>query len=248
MLNHYSPLKVAETFRVLEALHPGRIDMGIGRAPGGDDLAAQALARWPGSAQGASPFVDQAADLLGFLANETLPGRPEQGVRAQPCGATMPAPWMLGSSAHGAGLAARLGCAFSFAHFINGISGPEIVQEYRHSFRPSAWLGSPRATVCTFALCADTEREARRLALSRDLWGVRISRQIAGPFPSVEEARAHRYTRDESALLAAGRGSRIVGAPEQVRGKLLELAAEYQRRRDPGPYSVFRPGRAAPVL
>ncbi len=223
MLNHYSPLKVAETFRVLEALHPGRIDMGIGRAPGGNDLAAQLLARRPEG--GARLFPDQVADLLDILANETPSG---PGVCAQPCGTTMPAPWMLGPSAHGAELAARFGCAFSFAHFINGVNGPHIVREYRRNFHPSGWLGAPQATVCAFVLCADTEREARRLALSRDLWGVRVSRQSAGPFPSVEEARAHRYTREERALLAAGRGSRIVGAPEQVRGELLKLAAEYQ--------------------
>jgi luciferase family oxidoreductase group 1 len=226
MLNHYAPLKVAETFKVLEALYPGRIDMGIGRAPGGDNRAALAL-RQDRDVADTVAFPEQVADLLAILADDSPPGHPHPGVRAQPCGDTMPEPWMLGSSSHGATLAARFGCAFSFAHFINGASGAAIMQEYRDNFRPSAWLAAPRASVCAFVLCADSEREARRLALSRDLWGLRISQQMTGPFPSVEEAEAQAYTRTERRLMAAGRGSRIVGNPEQVSERLLDLAADY---------------------
>jgi luciferase family oxidoreductase group 1 len=226
MLNHYAPLKVAETFRVLEALYPGRIDMGIGRAPGGDSLSALALRQGRGLAETAA-FADQAADLLAMLANEDPPSHPHPGVRAQPWGNTAPEPWMLGSSAHGAALAARFGCAFSFAHLINGPSGAAVMQEYRDKFRPSVWLAAPRASVCAFVLCADTEREARRLALSRDLWGLRISQQVTGPFPSVEEAEAQAYTRADRRLMAAGRSSWIVGNPEQVSERLLDLAADY---------------------
>jgi luciferase family oxidoreductase group 1 len=226
MLNHYSPFKVAENFRVLEALHPGRIDMGIGRAPGGSSPVALALRHRPALSE-ADPFPDQVADLLATLADETPPDPSRPRLLAQPRSATMPEPWMLGSSLHGAAVAARFGCAFSFAHFINGEGGPEAVHEYRRDFRPSAWLAAPRAAVCAFVLCADTEREARRLALSRDLWGLRISRQEPGPFPSVEEAKAHSYTRQDRRLVEAGRRSRIVGAPEQVKHRLLDLTREY---------------------
>ncbi len=226
MLNHYSPFKVAENFRVLEALHPGRIDMGIGRAPGGSNPVALALRQHPASPE-ANPFPDRVADLLATLADAPPPPHSSPRLLAQPRSVTMPEPWMLGSSLHGAALAARFGCAFSFAHFINGEDGPEAMREYRRDFRPSAWLAAPRATVCAFVLCADTEREARRLALSRDLWGLRVNWQEPGPFPSVEEAEAHTYTRDERRLIEAGRRSRIVGAPEQVKRRLLELAGQY---------------------
>lgn len=225
MLNHYAPLKVAETFRVLEALHPGRIDLGIGRAPGGDGITACALGA--GHAP-LSPdrFPDQVAELLAFLRDEIPTGHRFRTVCAQPKGPTAPEPWLLGSSGHGAAQAARFGCSFSFAHFINPVNGPAAVEEYRRHFRPSVWLAAPRVSVCAFVLCADTEREARRLDLSRELWGLRIGQGGAGPFPSVEEAERLGIA-EHVASTAAGPGARIVGAPEQVRERLVELASRY---------------------
>jgi luciferase family oxidoreductase group 1 len=172
-------------------------------------------------------FGDQVADLLGFLTNQIPSGHRYSGARAEPDGPTMPEPWLLGSSAHGSVLAARLGCAFSFAHFISPDNGPAVVRQYSCSFRPSNWLAGPRASVCAFALCADTEQEAHRLALSRDLWGLRIRRGVTGPFPSVEEAEALIRTSEDRLLVAAAQRSRIVGDPEQVRARLIKLAEDY---------------------
>ena len=176
---------------------------------------------------GLTNFSEQVADLLAFLRNELPPDHKFPTVFAQPNGPTTPEPWLLGSSEHGAAQAAQFGCSFSFAHFINPASGVSAVEEYRRRFRPSAWLAAPRVNVCVFVLCADTEREAHRLALSRDLWGLRVGQGVMAPFPSVEEAERYACADQELALVNAGRSSRIVGAPEQVREQLLALAEDY---------------------
>jgi luciferase family oxidoreductase group 1 len=226
MLSHYSPLKVAETFRVLEALYPGRIDLGIGRAPGSDYITARALQHGPG-ALGIEQFPNQIADLLGFL-HDALPGdHPFALVKAQPQGPAAPALWLLGSSDQSAAYAAHFGCAFSFAHFITDQGGPEVMTAYHRFFRPSPWLAAPEASIGVFVLCADTEAEAERLALSRDLWRLRFERGELGPIPAVEEAAQYPYSREDRLRTAFHRRRQVVGAPEQVREKLLELAARY---------------------
>src|SRR4051812_43244954 len=136
MLSHYSALKVAEQFRMLETLYPGRIDLGIGRAPGSDYVTARALAHGPG-ALGIEEFPRQIQDLLAYLRDQIPDGHAFAGVSAQPRGATMPEPWLLGSSDQSALYAAYFGCAFSFAHFITDRMGPEIMAAYRDNFRPS---------------------------------------------------------------------------------------------------------------
>jgi luciferase family oxidoreductase group 1 len=170
MLQHYSPLKVAESFRVLEALFPGRVDLGIGRAPGSDQMTARAL-REDGSPE---YFPQQVADLVGFLHGELPPGHPYARVLAMPTGPTAPEVWLLGSSDQSAALAAHLGTGFSFAHFINQEGGAEVTRGYRRAFRPSAWLEAPRSSAAVFVVCADTEAEARRLGKSRELFIVRL--------------------------------------------------------------------------
>jgi luciferase family oxidoreductase group 1 len=155
MLSHYSALKVAENFRVLEALFPGRIDLGIGRAPGSDQRTARALRQGPG-ALGLEHFPQQLADLIAFLHDELPPNHPFTGVRAMPAGPTAPPLWILGSSGEGALLAAHFGTAFSYAHFINAEGGTEATRAYRESFRPSPRLAAPQASVAAFVICADT--------------------------------------------------------------------------------------------
>src|SRR5262249_14970644 len=226
MLQHYSALKVAESFRVLETLFPGRIDLGIGRAPGSDPLTARALRHGPG-VLGLEYFPAQIADLMAFLHDRVPAGHPFAGVRAMPAGPTAPELWLLGSSGDSAAYAAHLGTAFSFAHFINDEGGPEITRAYREHFRPSAFLGAPRASAAVFVVCADTEMEAQRLAQSRDLFVLRLRTGRPGPYPSVEEAEAYPFT---SHTLAIGRHAPprpVAGAPEQVRDRLLALASEY---------------------
>lgn len=225
MLQHYSPLKVAEVFRVLETLHPGRIDLGIGRAPGSDSLTARALSG-PG---GGSPefFPQQVADLLAWLQGELPAEHPYRKVRAMPAGPGLPEVWLLGSSDQSAALAAHFGTAFSFAHFINAEGGAAVTESYRRHFKPSAGLPAPEASVAVFVVCAETEAEAARLARSRDLFIVRLYTGRSGRYPTVAEADAHPYTPYERQIVEHARGRRVVGTPAQCRLQLLGLAAEY---------------------
>jgi luciferase family oxidoreductase group 1 len=227
MLMHYSPYKVAENFRMLETLFPGRIDLGIGRAPGGDQRAARAL-----QASGAAPslerFPSQVADLAGYL-NDSLPaGHPHERRRAMPDCEAAPCIWLLGSGGDSANLAAWLGCAFSFAEFIKDGDGSALMSDYRRDFQPSKWLQAPSASVALFVICAETEEAARRLSSSVGLWRLRIERGIDRPFPSVQEASEYPYSEAELSRLAQTRGRTIAGDPEQVRRKLLEVADKYE--------------------
>jgi luciferase family oxidoreductase group 1 len=223
MLPHYSSLKVAETFRVLEALHPGRIDLGIGRAPGGDPLSAAAL-RIP-TPEG-DRFPNQVQDLIGYLEDRLDPRHPFARVRATPEPPGAPPVWMLGSSDYGAAVASVLGTAFSFAHFINPAPGPMVVADYRERFQPSPSLPEPRASVGVNVICADTSEEALRLAASVRLWRRRLMRGDPGPFPSVEEAleelgeRANEPPHDPDRRL-------VFGDPGTVCDQLSALADRY---------------------
>ena len=226
MLSHYSALKVAEHFRMLELLFPGRIDLGIGRAPGSDQRTARVLRRAPEMA-GTEFFPEQIAELVGFLGDGLPAGHPAHGVRAMPDVASTPALWLLGSSDQSAVLAAHFGAAFSFAHFINGEGGAEVTRAYTESFRPSANLPAPRANAAVFVVCADTEAEAWRLARSRELFILRLHSGRPGRYPSVEEAETYPYTAHELAVVEGNRRRTVAGAPEQVRARLTALAAEY---------------------
>jgi luciferase family oxidoreductase group 1 len=139
----------------------------------------------------------------------------------------MPELWVLGSSGESARFAAHFGLAFSHAHFITAQGGLEAMEFYRAHFRPSAHLRAPAGSIGVFALVADTEAEAQRLASSRDLWRLRLERGELGPIPSVEDALAYPYTDTERAIVARNRRRQIVGAPEQVRARLAELLAAY---------------------
>lgn len=226
MLTHYSALKVAEQFRMLETLFPGRIDLGIGRAPGSDARTAQALRHGPG-ALGLEQYPRQVADLIGFLRDRLEPGHAFAGIRAMPTGPTVPEIWLLGSSDESAACAAHFGVAFSFAHFINDEGGAGITRAYAREFRPSPSMAAPRASVAAFVICADTEAEAWRLAQSRDLFLLRLYTGRPGPYPSVEEAEAYPYTEPEREIIRHTRRRTIAGAPEQVRERLLALGAAY---------------------
>ncbi len=226
MLSHYSALKVAETFRMLETLYPGRIDPGLGRAPGSDYVTARALAHGPG-ALGIEEFPRQIQDLLAYLRDEVPSGHPFAGVSAQPRGATNPEPWLLGSSDQSALYAAYFGLSFSFAHFITDRMGPEIMAAYRAQFRPSAWLAQPQGSIGVAVICAATEAEAERLAKSRDLSRLRMEQGILRPFPSVEEAEAYDYSREERLRIAMNRRRQVIGSPAQCKAQLLALGEKY---------------------
>lgn len=229
MLSHYSALKVAETFRVLESLYPGRIDLGIGRAPGSDPRTAAALA-YPGSARDIRYFPEQVDDVLAYLADEIDPAHPFAGVHAGPTPATMPEVWLLGSGIDSAHLAAQRGLPFSYAYFFGmGVEhGPAIVESYRRHFRPSAFLSEPKVNIAVQALCAETEEEAKRLAASRNLVRLRIVTGRRGGVPPVEEALAYPYTPQERAYLAQSTRANVDGDPQQVKAKLGAIAELYQ--------------------
>lgn len=223
LLSHYSPLKVAEVFRVLHALFPGRIDLGIGRATVASPRTAAAL-RTGTEPEGADQFARQVADLVGFLQGDLEEGHPYRGVRAVPEGPDGPEVWLLGSSSDGAGCAAALGLPLCFAHFITPAYGPQIVARYRRHFHPSTPAQNPRASVAVSVLCADTDVEAERLATSLDVWRLTAQGE-RGPLPSVEEAQDRVLTEVERARVAQNRARVVVGEPARVRRE-LEAAAE----------------------
>ena len=226
MLSHYSPYKVAETFRVLELLHPGRIDLGIGRAPGSDRHTAVALAY--GNQLGIEYFPNKVLDLRAFLSGEKPVTESLHGIRATPEPPGKPDLWILGSSAESARMAAQFGIQFSFAQFINPYAGGEVSLTYRHEFVANNHLAEPRTSVGVFVICAETEEEAKRLAKSRDLWRLRADQGRLAEIPSIEEAEAHDYSQAELAQIENNRIRYVVGDPTQVTQRLLELAAEHE--------------------
>ncbi|MBX3707314.1 MAG: LLM class flavin-dependent oxidoreductase [Pseudomonadales bacterium] len=222
MLMHYSPLKVAENFKVLAALHPGRIDLGVGRAPGSDGLTAAALAY--GSQIGIEYFPAKLGDLQAFLADRPPYTEAFARVVATPRVDIAPELWMLGSSEDGARLAAHFGLPFSYAHFI----GPDAFERacgiYRDAFRPSATLAEPYLNVGLFALCTEDRREAERLARCRDVWRLRVERGEFGPIPSIEEAEAVELTAAEETRIAERRQHQILGTRDEVADQITALA------------------------
>jgi len=225
MLPHYSPYKVAESFRVLETLYPGRIDLGIGRAPGSDYAASRALAY--GNQIGAEYFPNMVLDLERFLTDSLPADHPFVHVHATPKTTGAPPIWLLGSSEYSGAYAAHFGLAFSFAHFINPVGGDMVMRHYLEKFEPSDRLKQPEANIGVFVVCADTEEDANRVAATRDLQRLRSDRGDRGPMPSIEEALAYPYTEAERAHIQRNRGRTTVGAPEQVKAALLELAGRY---------------------
>ncbi|HSM96787.1 MAG TPA: LLM class flavin-dependent oxidoreductase [Rhizomicrobium sp.] len=231
MLTHYSPLKVAEQFRMLELLNPGRIDLGIGRAPGTDQRTAQALQAGP-QGFGIDAFPSQVFLLRQFLDDASggapLPqDHPYRGIHAMPRGNTRPEMWMLGSGIHSAVYAGQLGLPFSHAYFISPEGSMEAVEAYRERFKPSDWCARPTISMGVAALAAESDEAAARLSASRNLWVVRLltGRPIA--FPSPEEALAYPFSEQELGLLRTVEARSVVGTPDKVKSKLMSLAARH---------------------
>ena len=220
MLPHYSSFKVAESFRMLEALAPGRIDLGLGRAPGGTRLASAAL-----ESRNPALFPQQVVDTIGFLERTLEPDHPLAQLWASPAGETIPEVWLLGSSDYGALLAAQLGLPYSFAHFIGG-DYPQITRAYRERFQPSHLCAEPHAMITVSTVVAASDAEAERLALPGMLSRLRRHRGIQAPFPTIEEAEAYPWTPQER--YEAEQTRRVVaGTPETVRAQLEALVREY---------------------
>jgi luciferase family oxidoreductase group 1 len=223
MLPNQAPLRVAESFRVLEALHPGRVDLGIGRAPGTDPITTLALRR-SREAMGADDFPVRLEELLGFLDGEFPENHPFQRIRAMPDDVPMPEVWLLGTSDFSAQLAAMLGLRYAYAHHIvpeNALTSPRI---YRENFKPSPHLAAPETLLCMSVLCAETDERAVELARPMELTLLRFRQGRMSRFPSVAEATAYPYTPDERHIIALSRERFFAGSPDRVRAHITSLA------------------------
>ena len=225
MLPNHSPLKVAETFMLLEALYPGRIDLGIGRAPGTDGATALALRR-SRARLSADDFPEQLAELLAFATGTFPDGHPFQSVRAVPVDSTLPPIWLLGSSDFGAQAAAALGVGFAFAAHINPGMAVAAIHAYRQGFMPSADLREPRTILTLSVICAESDQHATYLASSLDLTYLLLRTNRPGKLPSPAEALAYPYTATERAVVDASRARFIAGSPATVKSRIDELVAE----------------------
>ncbi len=224
MLPHYSALKVAEQFRVLEALAPGRIDLGLGRAPGGDMRTAQALN--PNAQSAADDFPQQVHDLQAWV---NADGQPHRGIHAHPHGPTAPEMWILGSSDYGAQLAAHFGLPYAFAYFFTDGQGAEQALDlYRRLYKPSPRHPTAQPTLCVWALAADTEAQARHHALSRDRWRVDRQRGVFGPLQSPDVVAAQGFSAADQPTLDAMHRRAFVGTAAQVGVQLRALAESMQ--------------------
>jgi luciferase family oxidoreductase group 1 len=222
MLPNHSSLKVAEAFRTLEALFPGRIDLGIGRAPGTDGRTALALR---GSHRGltADDFPEQLSDLFHYTNGGFPVNHPLRRVAAMPDDQPLPPVWLLGSSDYSAHLSAHLGLGFGFAAHFSAHDPVEAIQAYRQNFQPSEYLSKPHAILTVSVICAETAERADYLARTADLMWVLLSSGRLGRLPSPEEAMAYRYTPDELAGVTARRSMHIIGDPATVKARIIDL-------------------------
>jgi luciferase family oxidoreductase group 1 len=225
MLPNHSALKVAENFRLLEALYPGRIDLGMGRAPGGDRLTASLLN--PGNTFSPKDYVQQIADLKAFLSDSHESGTVFEKVKAIPRIDTEPALWMLTSSGESAYIAAHFGMALSFAQFINPAGGPEAIQAYKQQFKPSAQLQKPQTSVGIFAYVGDTEEKANRVQAVMDYRLLSIERGKLDESPSFEAIKDYDFSAEELARVRYNRHRMIVGTPDVVKEKITRLANNF---------------------
>ncbi len=222
MLPNHAPLMVVERFKVLEALFPGRIDLGLGRAPGTDPVTSYALRRRQDGG-GDDDFLQRFQELVLFESNAFPPDHPFRSVRAMPDDVALPPIWLLGSSGYSAQLAAMVGAGFSFAHHFAEHDAVAAMLSYREQFKPSAARATPYAILACAAVCADSDAEAERLASTIDLNFVRRRRGEYLPLASPEEAAAYPYSPAERGLIARNRARLFVGSKSTVRERLSSM-------------------------
>jgi luciferase family oxidoreductase group 1 len=228
MLPNHAALHVTENFLTLEALYPGRIDLGLGRAPGTDQVTAMALRR---SAEhlGAEDFPQQVEAMRAFAGDTEFPaGHPYARIRATPLGVPLPPLWLLGSSTFGAQMAAHLGRGFAFAHHFSPQAAEAALRLYRQNFQPSKYLAEPHAILAVSAIVAETEERAAELARAHGLMWLQIRKGNLDSLPSAEEAAEYPYTPEEAAIVQSATELVIHGTAGQVRERMLELAGWLQ--------------------
>ncbi|AOP33539.1 hypothetical protein A0128_06575 [Leptospira tipperaryensis] len=226
MLPNHSALKVAENFRMLETLFPGRIDLGLGRASGSDRLTASILN--PGSQFVRNDFGQQLLDLQCYLTDRAEEDSIQMKVKAIPKADTVPELWILTSSGESGLLAAHFGLALSFAHFINPLGGPNAVRAYKDRFRPSESLAFPQASLGIFVLCAESEEKAEELRTVMDRQLLNIGKGISEGVLPYEEVIKSQYTEFEKAVILQNRGRMVAGTPDKVKEEILQLTKEYE--------------------
>jgi luciferase family oxidoreductase group 1 len=227
MLPNHAPLMVAERFKMLEALFPGRIDLGLGRAPGTDQATAHALRRRLEVREG-DDFLERLHELTLWETRDFPPGHPYNNVIAMPDDVPLPPIWLLGSSDYSADLSAQIGMGFAFAHHFATHDAVDALIHYRRGFKPSRWRTTPHGILAVAVVTADTDAEAEQLASSMDLNRLRRDRGQYSPLPSVEEALAYPYTDAERASIARNRSKLFVGSPPTVMQKLQPMIAASQ--------------------
>jgi len=223
MLTNHAPLVIAERFKTLEALFPGRIDLGLGRAPGTDQVTAYALRRRLDERQG-DDFLERLQELLLWESREFPENHPFAKIEVMPSDAPLPPIWLLGSSDYSAHLAGRIGVGYAFASHFSDHDAMEPMLAYRTAFEPVADLAAPYAIIAVAAVIADTDEEAERLALTYDLNWLRRARNMRLPLASPEEAAAHPWTEQERAYVAQRRNRLFVGSPRTVVARLKDFA------------------------
>ncbi|MEX2572579.1 MAG: LLM class flavin-dependent oxidoreductase [Gemmatimonadota bacterium] len=221
MLQNHVPLKLAESFHTLEALYPGRIDLGIGRAPGTDPGTSRALRPF-----GPEQFNQQLAELVGLSAGTLPVEHPFHSVQVIPSGVTLPPIWLLGSSGASAELAGSLGLGYAFASHFSPAPAAPATRAYRESFRGGAGREEPHVILAVSVICAETDEEADYHASTGDLVWVRLRRGEFGPLPTPDEARAYPYTAQERAIAESYRRLQYIGRPERLREAITEAARE----------------------
>src|SRR5947208_7199732 len=222
MLPNHAPLVIAERFKMLEALFPGRIDLGLGRAPGTDGATAYALRSRLDQREG-DDFLERLQELILWETRDFPAGHPYNNVVAMPDDSPLPPIWLLGSSDYSSELSAQVGMGFAFAHHFASYDAVDAMTNYRNHFKPSAWRATPHGILAVAAVAAETDAEADKLASSMDLNRLRRDRGQYLPLPSVEEALAYPYTDSERTSIARNRSRLFVGSPATVRKKLQPL-------------------------
>lgn len=228
MLPNYSAYKVAENFKVLEALYPNRIDAGIGNSPGGDKLVSEALNE---GKINKPDYTEQVRDLKGFLTDSLPKGHKYKSKRAAPIIETKPEMHLLAASSRNATVAAETGAGFTFAHFINPLGkGQQAIEEYRAAFQPTELANKPHVMAAVFVVVGKTIAEAEELAAAFDLWHLssQSTKRASYYLPTPGKARQTVYSKEEEAVIKKNRRKVIIGDPEMVKRELIQLKEMYQ--------------------
>lgn len=225
LLPYYRPYKVAEVYNMLATLMPNRVDLGIGRAPGGSAEASNALS--PNFLQQVWAMPDSIKELLLYLDDEYSTNNEHATLSAAPVPKIPPVPWLLGTSKKSAILAGQLGLSYTFGHFMSDKDGPEIVRQYKAAFKERKEGQKAGTIVAVAAFCAETTEKAEEIALSSFIWSLQRAKGAGEGVPSIEEAKAYKLTDEESQTIASMKNKAVIGNPKEVKEQLLSLKEAY---------------------